>query len=170
MQDQRPDKGRQDEAPQRRIEGDTLTTACAPQGKGYARANSQGKEHKGKREEYGEWQGIGDLSPRKCEPALRIGELIYGLLDEDSTRLGNRLVTRVQERSTLIAQHRMPEVTQQIVAVTEVGIACGAFARGLDFLLESGSCLTVAPRCEETIDRDLRLLGSPEVERRDQAK
>ena len=112
MQDQRPDKGRQGEAPQRCIEGDTLTTACAPQGKGYARADSQSKEHKGKREERGEWQGIGQLSPRKCEPALRIGELIYGLLDEDSTCISNRLITRIQERSTLIAQHCMPEVTQ----------------------------------------------------------
>ena len=112
MQDQRPDKGCQDEAPQRRIESDTLTTACAPQGKGYAGSDSEGKEHKCQREEYGEWQGIGELSPCESEPALRIGELIYGLLDEDSTRLGNRLVTGIQERSTLIAQHRMPEVTQ----------------------------------------------------------
>ena len=112
MQDQRPDKGRQDEAPQRRIEGDTLTTACTPKSKGYARADSEGKEHKGKREERGEWQGIGELSSRKCEPALRIGELIYSLLDEDSTCISNRLITRVQERSTLIAQHCMPEVTQ----------------------------------------------------------
>ena len=112
MQDQCPDKGRQDEAPQRRIEGNTLTTACTPQGKGYAGSDSEGKEHKCQREECGEWQRIGDLSTCKREPALRIGELIYGLLDEDSTSLGNRLVTGIQERSTLIAQHRMPEVTQ----------------------------------------------------------